>query len=355
MLNRLFWKGKKVFLTGHTGFKGSWMLTMLRELGASCTGYALTPPTDPSLFKLIDGEKLCRSIIGDIRDLKGLREAMYGQQPDIVIHMAAQPLVIEGYKHPVDTFETNVMGTVNILEAVRGCESVKAVVNVTTDKVYENNNVQRGYEESDRLGGFDPYSNSKSCSELVTQCYKNSFFSEQGSAGIATVRAGNVLGGGDFAENRLLPDCVRAALSNERITIRNGSAVRPWQHVLEPVAVYLATAENIATKGRDYCTSFNIGPLKADCRPVLDVIKLFCEIYGEGMEYTELNPLGYHEAQLLILSAEKAQKMLGFKQRYDLRATIEKVVDWTKAYKAGKDMQAETIRQAREYLEIVCS
>jgi CDP-glucose 4,6-dehydratase len=246
------------------------------------------------------------------------------------------------------------MGTVNILEAVRQSGGVKAVVNVTTDKVYENFNRMEGYKEEDRLGGYDPYSNSKACSELVTASYRSSFFNvkelDKHGCGIATARAGNVLGGGDWAEDRLLPDCVRAALKGEKIVIRSGGAIRPWQHVLEPVISYLKIAESIIKYGGDYCTGFNIGPDVKDCRPVIEVIKIFCRLYGEGMDYAETNPCGFHEAGLLVLDNSKAKKMLGFRPKYGLEETVKKVVDWTKAYRDGKNMFEYTLGQVKEYL-----
>lgn len=355
MLDRKFWDNKKVFLTGHTGFKGSWMVSLLSLLGAKCKGYALNPPTKPSLYEIIGGDKLCGSVIADIRDLNRLKAEVRNFMPDIVIHMAAQPIVLESYKNPVDTYNINVMGTVNILEAVRCCGGVKAVVNVTTDKVYENYNKMEGYREDDRLGGYDPYSNSKACSELVTSSYRSSFFNieklKEHGCGIATARAGNVLGGGDWAEDRLLPDCVRAALKQEKIVIRNGGAVRPWQHVLEPLVCYLKIAENIIKYGAKYCAGFNIGPDVKDCRPVIDVIKLFCDYYGEGMEYTETNPGGFHEAGLLVLDNSKAKKMLGFSPKYGIEQTIQRVVEWTKAYRDGIDMAEFTKSQINSYLQ----
>jgi CDP-glucose 4,6-dehydratase len=269
--------------------------------------------------------------------------------PEIVIHMAAQPLVIEGYKRPVETFETNVLGTANLLEAARQAKSVKAVVNITTDKVYENISLTRGYTEEDRLGGYDPYSASKACAEIVTSCFRSSFF---GGGGVATVRAGNVIGGGDFASNRLIPDIVRAIKNKEKLTIRNAQAIRPWQHVLEPLCCYVALAEKIIKQGEPFCSSFNIGPEKENCVRVVDVLEMFLDKCGAELEY-EITPSGYHETDILILDSGKAKKMLGYRPVYDIGKTLEKTAEWTKEYLRGGDMRSVTLKQAKEYLEKV--
>lgn len=352
MLNRDFWKGKKVFLTGHTGFKGSWMLVLLDLLKADVLGYSLKP-LEPSLYNIINGDNLCKSVIADIKDTDNLQKQMQSYNPDIVIHMAAQALVSEGYINPLETYAVNVLGTVNVLEAVRKTKSVKAFVNVTTDKVYQNTENQNGYKEIDRLGGYDPYSNSKVCSEMVTSCYRNSFFNtdkDDFSCGLATVRAGNVLGGGDFAKNRLIPDCVRAVLNNKKIEIKSGKSVRPWQHVIEPLYYYLYIAQNIIEKGKEYCTSFNIGPDKENCRPVLDIVKIFCKEF-KGIDFVETQPNSFHETSLLILDNSKSKSMLNFKPLFDLEETIKLITDWTKAYKDNKNMFLFTKKQIENFLK----
>lgn len=357
MLKRSFWKNKKVFLTGHTGFKGSWMLVMINALGAKCKGYALNPPTKPSMYNLISGGNLCESIIADITDFTRLKHEINIFQPDIVIHMAAQPLVIQGYESPRETFEINVMGTVNLLEAVKETKNIKAVVNVTTDKVYQNAPSNNGYTEEDILGGYDPYSNSKACSELVTSCYRDSFFNinnlSKHGCGIASVRAGNVLGGGDFAKDRLLPDIIRAVESKSKLYIRNGNAIRPWQHVLEPLSCYLVTAQNIIENGGDYCTSFNIAPDIENCLPVIDVVKLFCKKLGGNIDY-EIEQRQYHETKVLLLNNSKAKKMLKYNPVYNIDATLEKVASWSKQYITGGDMAAVTLTQVNSYLQKIC-
>ena len=272
-----FYKNKKVFVTGHTGFKGSWLCKILTMAGADVTGYALEPPTEPSLFELADIGSGIKSVIGDIRDFDGLKAAFDKARPEIVLHLAAQPIVLESYKNPRYTYETNVMGTVNILECVRNSDSVKSFLNVTTDKVYKNNEWCWGYREDEPLDGFDPYSNSKSCSELVTHSYKDSFF-ERGAA-ISTARAGNVIGGGDFAKNRIIPDCVRAAEKGENIIVRNPASTRPYQHVLEPLFAYLMIAEK-QYENRGYSGYYNVGPDERDCVDTAAIVNMFCEKWG---------------------------------------------------------------------------
>lgn len=341
-----FWKGKKVFITGHTGFKGSWMLALLNLLGARCKGYAL-PPEQPSIYEIIGGEKLCQSVYADIRDRERLFKELSEFEPEAVIHLAAQPLVIEGYKNPALTFETNVMGTVNLLEAAKKAGSVKALLNVTTDKVYEN--AERGnlFSEGDRLGGADPYSCSKACSELVTACYRESFFSESPAA--ATARAGNVVGGGDFAKDRLVPDCVRAALYGGQITLRNPAAIRPWQHVIEPVFFYVLLCQKLLEGGKEFRTAFNIGPDEGNFRTAGDVADIFCKAYGNGLTWFAQGG-AYREAGVLKLDNTKAKQMLGFIPVYGIEETIGLVVEWTAAYKNGRDMLSFTESQIKQYL-----
>lgn len=347
---RDFYGGRTVFITGHTGFKGSWMCRLLKILGANVVGYALEPPTDPSLFETakIGGDVI--SVNGDIRDAEHLKNALQKFNPEIVIHMAAQPIVIEGYKNPALTYETNVMGTVNICEAVRLCGSVRSFVNVTTDKVYKNNEWLWGYRENDALDGYDPYSNSKSCSELVTASYTRSFFDKRGIA-VSTCRAGNVIGGGDFAPDRIIPDCFRAMQKKEKIVIRNPYSTRPYQHVLEPVAAYLELA------ARQYCDrsvagSYNIGPDDCDCIETGKLADIFCKIWGEGAEWENTAKADApHEANFLKLDHSKISSALGWRPRWHISDAVEKTVEWSKVYLNGGDVCEIMNRQIEEYME----
>lgn len=332
MVDSSFWNGKKVFLTGHTGFKGAWLSIWLNELGADILGYALEPNTTPSLYRLANVETKIKSVIGDIRNFEFLKETMVSFAPDIVIHLAAQPLVRESYENPTDTYSINVMGTVNVLESVRHCKSVKAVVNVTTDKVYENKELTRGYHENDVLGGFDPYSNSKACSELVTSSYIRSFFNtdkyaEHGVA-IATARAGNVIGGGDWAKDRLIPDTIRSIENNEPIIIRNPNAIRPWQHVLEPLSGYLMLAEKLYSSGCNYNGAWNFGPNIQDARSVqwvVNEIKEYFRNYKNEIIYEKSN---LHETNQLKLDCSYAIDKLGWKPVWDIEETIMHTTEW---------------------------
>jgi CDP-glucose 4,6-dehydratase len=346
-----FWKNKKVFITGHTGFKGSWLCLWLSSMGAKVTGYALEPPTDPSLFELCRIDELVTSVIADIRDLSQLKKAMLKARPEIVIHMAAQPIVRESYKVPVETFSTNVMGTVNVLEVARSCKSVKAVVNVTTDKVYENveksyvlRPMSKAFKEKDPLGGYDPYSSSKACSELVTSAYRQSY-----GMNVATARAGNVIGGGDWATDRLVPDFVRAILRGKKIIIRNPEAVRPWQHVLDPLAGYLLLAEKLYRFGKKYAGAWNFGPDKRDARTVEWLVKRLCSLWGKGASYIVDKRRHPHEAGFLMLDASKARKQLGWGPKCDLEMALDKIIEWTKAYRNRKDIRLVCLRQIEEY------
>ncbi len=345
-----FYNGKRVFITGHTGFKGSWMCRVLTLFGAEITGYALDPPTDPSMFEIAGiGEKI-NSIVGDIRDLNKLRAALNDAQPEIVIHMAAQPIVRESYINPVYTYETNVMGTVNICEAVRFCDSVKSFVNVTTDKVYKNNEWAWGYRETDALDGYDPYSNSKSCSELVTSSYVNSFFNDRGIA-VSTCRAGNVIGGGDFAKDRIIPDCVRAMEQGKEIIVRNPYSIRPYQHVLEPVTAYLTLAA-MQYKNPSLAGNYNIGPDDSDCVTTGELADIFCNAWGDGASWKNVAEQNApHEANFLKLDCSKIKSVLGWKPHWHISAAIQKTVEWSKAYLHSDDIDAVTEKQIREYLE----
>lgn len=344
-----FYKGKKVFITGHTGFKGTWMCRVLTGAGAEVTGYALEAPTDPNLFGMAEVEGAMHSVIGDIRDSGTLAQAFEQAQPEIVIHMAAQPIVRDSYKDPVYTYETNVMGTVNICECVRQNECVKSFINVTTDKVYENKEWEWGYRENEPLDGYDPYSNSKSCSELVTHCYKNSFFTD-GRVAVSTARAGNVIGGGDFANDRIVPDCIRAARDKRDIIIRNPYSIRPFQHVLEPVMTYLMIAEKQYLDGK-YQGYYNVGPDEADCVTTGRLADLFAEQWGEGIRWVNRYDGGPHEANFLKLDCSKLKAVFGWKPRWSVSEAMNKTVEWTKVYFAGGSVPEVMDRQILEFLD----
>jgi CDP-glucose 4,6-dehydratase len=349
-----FWRGKKVFVTGHTGFKGSWLCLWLHELGAQVFGYALEPPTAPSLFDLAKVDAFVQSTLADIRDLGALREAMQKAEPDIVIHMAAQPLVRDSYKIPVETYGINVMGTVHLLEAVRSCPSVRAVINVTTDKCYENREWHWGYRENEAMGGYDPYSNSKGCSELVTVAYRNSFFNPDAypthGVALASARAGNVIGGGDWATDRLIPDCIRALLNGEKILIRNPHAIRPWQHVLEPLSGYLVLAQRLYAEGPRFADGWNFGPNDEDARPVEWIVRRLCDRWEIGAAYAIDGGQHPHEASYLKLDCSKAKGLLGWHPRWSLERTIDSIVEWTLAYKGGRDLRRACLGQIEEYI-----
>ena len=360
-----FYKNRKVFITGHTGFKGAWMCEVLSLAGAEVTGYALEPPTEPALFNLLGLESKIKSVHGDIRDLNTLSKAMAEAAPEIVIHMAAQPIVRESYVNPVYTYETNVMGTVNICEAVRQTPSVKSFINVTTDKVYLNREWDRGYRETDELNGYDPYSNSKSCSELVTSSYIKSFFTNEEylkkygcpAPAVSTCRAGNVIGGGDFAKDRIIPDCIRAVSKGEPIGVRNPNSVRPYQHVLEPVMLYLKLAE-MQYENKALAGSYNIGPCDEDCLTTGELVKSFCDIWNEKNTAAGLPKAkwlcscveGPHEANFLKLDCQKVRDALEWAPVWKINRTIEKIVEWNLEYLGKGDVRAVTDRQISEYL-----
>lgn len=355
-LNKFF-AGKRVFVTGHTGFKGSWLCLLLRQLGADVTGYALQPPTDPSLFQLARVDSACRSIIADVRDEKRLAREVISAEPEIVIHMAAQPLVRMSYQDPLLTYGTNVMGTVNLLEAVRQTSSVRAVVVVTTDKVYENREWRWGYREGEAVGGFDPYSSSKACAELATDAYRNSFFPPQNHAchrvAIATARAGNVIGGGDWAVDRLVPDLVRALLSQEQVAVRNPMAVRPWQHVFEPLLGYLLLAKRLYTEGPSFSGAWNFGPETADEWQVEKLVIELCRLWGGEASYQVLQLENQpHETHCLRLDSSKAKGELGWSPRWRMDRALASIVEWSRAYQRGEDMNALCCEQLTAYLNI---
>lgn len=347
MVDLGFFGGKKVLLTGHTGFKGSWMSRILLGAGAELTGYSLEPPTSPNLFEIAGLSGKMNSIISDIRDLDALMKVFHETQPEIVIHMAAQPIVRDSYKDPVYTYETNVMGTVNILECIRKSDSVKSFLNVTTDKVYYNNEWEWGYRENDPLDGYDPYSNSKSCSELVTHSYKASFFDGRDIA-VSTARAGNVIGGGDFANDRIIPDCIRAAQDGRDIIVRNPYSTRPYQHVLEPVMAYLMIVKE-QYENREIQGYYNVGPDDSDCVTTGDLVDMFCRKWGEGLKWIDQCDEGPHEANFLKLDCSKLKKTFGWSATWGISEALDKVVEWTKAYVSGEDVTEIMDRQIMEF------
>lgn len=350
MIDLTFFNEKKILVTGHTGFKGSWMCRTLVGAGAEVTGYSLEAPTDPNLFVMADLEERMNSVIGDIRDLEKLSRVFEDTRPEIVIHLAAQPIVRDSYKEPVYTYETNVMGTVNICECVRKNNSVKSFLNVTTDKVYENKEWEWGYRENEPLDGYDPYSNSKSCSELVTHSYKNSFFTD-GRVAVSTARAGNVIGGGDFANDRIIPDCVRAAKERKDIIIRNPFSTRPYQHVLEPVMAYLMIVkEQYGDPGlQGY---YNVGPDETDCVTTGELVDMFVQRWGEGLKCIDQYDGGPHEANFLKLDCSKLKTTFGWKPRWSVAEALDKTVEWTKAWFAGENIAEVMDRQIGEFVSV---
>lgn len=345
-----FYKGKRVLVTGHTGFKGAWMCRVLVDAGAILTGYSLEAPTQPNLFALAGVEDNMTSIIGDVRDLAHLMEVFDQTQPELVLHLAAQPIVRTSYEQPVYTYETNVMGTVNILECVRTHPCVKSFLNVTTDKVYENKEWAWGYRENEPLDGYDPYSNSKSCSELVTHSYKRSFF-QDGRTAISTARAGNVIGGGDFARDRIIPDCVRAAADKQPIIVRNPYSTRPYQHVLEPVMAYLMIAQK-QYEDLSFAGWYNVGPDDCDCVTTGELTTLFCRAWGDGMTWENRSEANApHEANFLKLDCSKIKTTFGWQPRWHMQEAIQKTVEWSKVWMDGGDVPAVMRKQIREFEE----
>lgn len=331
-----FFRGKKVLITGHTGFKGSWLSQILIMAGAEVTGFSLVPPTEPSLFEMCHLAEHMDSVIGDVRDLSHLQAVFKEVQPEIVMHLAAQPIVRDSYKDPVYTYETNVMGTVNICECVRLNPCVKSFLNVTTDKVYQNNEWEWGYRENEPLDGYDPYSNSKSCSELVTHSYINSFYCDMEVA-VSTARAGNVIGGGDFANDRIVPDCVRAAVAGKDIVVRNPHSTRPYQHVLEPLAAYLMIVQK-QYEDKKYAGFYNVGPDESDCITTGVLVDTFCSKWGGGLKWVNQYDGGPHEANFLKLDCSKLKRVFGWKPKWNFDTAIEKSVEWAKVYAADGDV-----------------
>ncbi|NKE72109.1 CDP-glucose 4,6-dehydratase [Nitrospiraceae bacterium HYJII51-Mn-bac16s-1-B09] len=352
-MNRPFWNGKKVLLTGHTGFKGSWLSLWLQKMGVDLVGYALPPSTTLSLFKVARISDGMTSILGDIRDFDHLKRVILKEQPEIIIHMAAQSLVRRSYTHPVETYATNVMGTVNLFEAVRHAESVRIVVNVTSDKCYENNAPHPGYREEEPMGGKDPYSSSKGCAELVTSAYRQSFFADKGhphrGVAVATARAGNVVGGGDWAEDRLVPDIVRAFMEERPVLIRNPHAIRPWQHVLEPLRGYLSLAERLWTQGSAFAEGWNFGPAEDDAKPVSWIVERLADLWGERARWELDSAQHPYEAGVLKLDCSKAKSLLSWYPVLGLPVALEWIIEWYRGYLNHLDMRLLTEEQIARY------
>jgi CDP-glucose 4,6-dehydratase len=355
MVNKEFWKGKKVLITGHTGFKGSWLCMYLNTLGAEVFGYSLKPPTEVNLYELCKINSFVKSTISDVRDFNSLLKKIEDDRPEIIIHMAAQPLVRLSYNEPVLTYQTNIIGTINLLEAMRvsNSRSVKVLVNVTTDKCYENKEWLWPYRENDPLGGYDPYSSSKACSEIVTASYRNSYFNptnyEKHGVAIATARAGNVIGGGDWAIDRLIPDILRSILENKLVIIRSPGSIRPWQHVLEPLTGYLMLAERLYSEGGAFAESWNFGPNDDDIKPVKWIVDKLCDLWGNGSGYVLDKNILHHEATYLKLDCSKAKEKLKWYPQWDLGIAIDSIIEFTRAYVNKDDLKALCDRQISEY------
>ena len=343
-----FWIGKKVFLTGHTGFKGSWLSLWLQSMGSVVKGFSLQAPTSPALYQVAKVQKSMESEIGDIRQLDALQKSMVTFNPDVLIHMAAQPLVRLSYTNPVETYSTNVMGTVNVLEAARKCTNLGAIVSVTTDKCYENKEWLWGYRENEPMGGHDPYSNSKGCAELISSAYRNSFFSDQNTANLATARAGNVIGGGDWADDRLIPDILNAFQNNSPVKIRNPLAIRPWQHVLEPLSGYLMLAESLYNNA-GYDEAWNFGPRDIDCKPVSYILDKMVKLWGEGAGWEEDKSVNLHEARLLKLDCSKAKTLLKWEPQWSIDYSLQKIVEWHQDWLQARNMNAVCLKEIAEY------
>lgn len=345
-----FWQGKTVLVTGHTGFKGSWLCLWLQDMGATVIGYALQPPTQPSLFEVANVAQGMVSIMGDVRDAGHLNQVFAQHQPQVVLHLAAQALVRYSYANPVETYATNVMGTVNLLEVVRNTPSVRAVVNVTTDKCYENREWVWGYRENEAMGGSDPYSSSKGCSELVTAAYRNSFFGKESSAAIASARAGNVIGGGDWAQDRLVPDIMRSITEKRPVQIRSPYAIRPWQHVLEPLSGYLVLAERLYADGKKFAEAWNFGPEENDAKTVEWIAGKLTHDWEEGASWCVDDGLHPHEAHTLRLDCSKARSLLGWRPRWKLETALQKITAWHKAHVSNTNMREVTLGQIKTYM-----
>ena len=350
-VNPQFWKGKRVFVTGHTGFKGSWLSLWLQLMGAEVKGFSLAPPTQPALFEVAKVGNNMQTEIGDIRNLQQLSQSIRAFNPDVLLHLAAQPLVRLSYKEPVDTYSTNVMGTVNVLEAARYASNLKSVVIITTDKCYENREWEWGYRENEPMGGHDPYSNSKGCAELVVSAYRRSFFYTNDTAAVASARAGNVIGGGDWANDRLIPDILRAFEQQQPVIIRNPLSTRPWQHVLEPLSGYLVLAERLYNEGNAFAEGWNFGPKDDDCQPVQWILEKMVQFWGEGARYEWDKSEQPHEANFLKLDCSKAATRLKWHPQWRLADTLEKIVHWHRSWLQGADMQTHCLYEIKGYME----
>lgn len=353
-MNTEWWRGKRVLITGHTGFKGTWLTLWLHSLGAEITGFALEPPTQPSLFELTRAAEGIRSITGDIRDAGAVASLVADVEPEVVFHMAAQPLVRYSYEHPIETYHTNVLGTVHLLDAIRRVSSVRAVVSVTSDKCYENREWVWGYREHEPMGGFDPYSSSKGCAELVTSAFRNSYFPLEDFArhrcAVASARAGNVIGGGDWAEGRLIPDILQAITAKQPVQIRSPKAIRPWQHVLEPLSGYLLLAERLCTDGPAYADGWNFGPSDADVRSVEWIVERLTRCWGPEATWVLDGENHPHEANYLKLDSSKARQVMGWATRWSLEEALLHIVDWHQAYIRGEDIRTCTLGQIEDYM-----
>jgi CDP-glucose 4,6-dehydratase len=352
-MNQSFWKNKKILITGHTGFKGSWLTVWLKKLGADITGFSKSVPTNPSLFETVNIEKDIKSVIGDIQNYELLKETISKCEPEIIFHMAAQSLVIKSYSNPIETFSTNVMGTVNLLYAVKETKKPKVVINITSDKCYENNELLEGYSEDDPMGGHDPYSSSKGCAELITKSFRKSFFSSdhENNIGLASVRAGNVIGGGDWAENRLIPDIIRAIKNKENVKIRNPNALRPWQHVLDPLNGYISLAEKLWDDQTKYSEGWNFGPEKNEVKPVSWIIEKFNDIWKNKINW-EVGNNELHEANNLILNCQKAKSRLGWNPKMNTETALKLTIEWYTKYFDGENMREGTEEQIAKFQKL---
>ena len=352
-MNESFWKNKKILITGHTGFKGSWLTIWLKKLGADITGFSKSVPTNPSLFETANIEKDIKSVVGDIQNYELLKETISKCEPEIIFHMAAQSLVIKSYSNPIETFSTNVMGTVNLLYAVKETKKAKIVINITSDKCYENNESLEGYSEEDPMGGHDPYSSSKGCAELITKSFRKSFFSSdhENNIGLASVRAGNVIGGGDWAENRLIPDIIRAIKNKENVKIRNPNALRPWQHVLDPLNGYISLAEKLWDDQKKHSEGWNFGPEKNEVKPVSWIIEEFNELWKNKINWVVGNN-ELHEANNLILNCQKAKSRLGWNSKINTETALKLTIEWYTKYFDGKNMREVTEEQIIEFQKL---
>lgn len=348
-VNPKFWEGKKVFVTGHTGFKGSWLSLWLQAMGAQVKGFALEPPTQPALFDEAKVAQNMTSEIGNIKDLEVLKASMSSFNPDVLIHMAAQPLVRLSYKEPIETYTTNVIGTANVLESARSCKNLKAIVSVTTDKCYENKEWAWGYRENEPMGGHDPYSSSKGCAELVTAAYRSSFFNTIETPSLASARAGNVIGGGDWADDRLVPDILRAFEKNDAVIVRNPLATRPWQHVLEPLSGYLVLAQNLYEEGNAFAEGWNFGPRDEDCRSVSWILDKMTAKWGKGASWQLDDNNNPHEAGYLKLDCSKAATRLHWQPKWNLEFTLDNIVNWHQEWLSGKNMQNQCLQEIAAY------